>query len=594
MDELTLVAQNSDFVKLKLNSVRRPYVVEEILSVRNKVYSDISYAISIDNDKEIDSISVFVNGEPVNTDYRDNTIYFCGEDRYVFANIIGFVQISLMINYADGSIDWLYSEYASVLIKSTETNKAIDLMLKYVYENQEDILHRETKITGSGNGISDSYDDFWSQIILLEEIANAYENSYGYFMANSRYKLKQVEVLDRVEKLQFVDSKTLQYISQHPEYLKNSVTGIKHGSQCFMPAKTLMMQKQITNDIYENQVIISFLEYVLLEVTKLSEKISEYIELLKTDNESENGYIVSSYLLYLNAKDILLEFVDRILALENQYKKLVSSYSRILNVKRIPMIKRPEPTAIFLNLPQYNRIYLCILKWFGKSGYDLVNERVMLNFINAPSIYEAYVLIKLINQIKDMGYSLIETKNVTYPKQANWMYKNKSYNNVFLFEDDHSKITLFYEPVIYDEDKSNVNEISLYRNNSISLNRETDDERQGRYYVPDFVIKRVENEVEEYYICDAKFSRKNKVRHNLMPDLAYKYITSISPIGEDTIIKGLYVFYGLNEDNTKCESFYDKQINSGKIIKPYINMIPLSENLSYSDQEKNAVSMFME
>ena len=219
-------------------------------------------------------------------------------------------------------------------------------MLKYVYENQEDILYHDVSVTGVGREFNQSYDDFWSQIVLLEEIANVYENSYGYFMANCRTKLEKVDVLDRVEKLQEVDSRTLQYITQHPEYLQNSIRGIKYGRQYFLPSKTLMTQKCITNDIYENQVVISFLEHVLDEISSLSERVKTYLQLIKMENETENGYIISSYILYVNAKDTLKEFLEKIVDLEKQYQKLVMSYARILNVKRIPMIKIPEPTSV--------------------------------------------------------------------------------------------------------------------------------------------------------------------------------------------------------------------------------------------------------
>jgi hypothetical protein len=157
-------------------------------------------------------------------------------------------------------------------------------------------------------------------------------------------------------------------------------------------------------------VVISFLEYILNEVENLSEKIQEYINLLCTETVVDDGYIVSSYLLYANAREALDEFQNRILELKRQYQKLVASYSKILVVRRVTMAKRPEPSAIFMNLPQYNRIYECILRWFGKTGYDLINERTMISFTHAPAIYEAYVLIKLITQIKEFGYDLIESK----------------------------------------------------------------------------------------------------------------------------------------------------------------------------------------
>jgi hypothetical protein len=241
MNDIILVAKNGSNVTLKLNNDKKPYTVEEILDIHAKVYSDTIYTIDI-SCENISEIIVYINGESVVSDYRDGMIYFGRENERVFAGIIGLAQISLFIIYQNGETEWAYSEYASVLIKASETNKALDLMLKYVYKNQEDILHRDSKVTEIGKQYNEKYEDFWSQIVLLEEIANVYENNYGYFKANFRYKLEKVDVMDRVEKMQEVDARTLQYISQHPEYLKNAVTGIRYGMQFFLPSKTLMTQ----------------------------------------------------------------------------------------------------------------------------------------------------------------------------------------------------------------------------------------------------------------------------------------------------------------------------------------------------------------
>lgn len=173
---------------------------------------------------------------------------------------------------------------------------------------------------------------------------------------------------------------------------------------------------------------------------------------------------------------------------------------------------------------------------------------------------------------------------VNYPKQPAWLYKNQKYNNTFVFTNDHSKITLYYEPIIYDEDRTNVNGIAIYRNNTVSINRETDDERQGRYYVPDYVLKYEADGKENYIICDAKFSKYEKVKYHLMPDLIYKYVVSFSPINELACIKGLYTFYGINELNKEVTTFFDRHILSTKLVSPAIEMVPISENISYSDQ----------
>lgn len=591
LKSLSMTPENGESITLKLDNVKQPYAVENILGVNCKVMDDQDYTIFLENYEKISMVSVYVNGELTESRYMGGAIYFSGESVPLFSGIIGFAQLSLHIIYLNGNEEWLFSEYAAVLIKSTESNKAVDSMLKYVYENQGSILRGDAKVTDIGTATSDQFGDFWSQIILLEEIANVYESSYGYFMANCRYKLDRVEMLDRAEKLQVVDAKTIQYITQHPEYLKREVTGIRHGKQTFLPSKTLMMQNRISNDIYENQVVLSFLDTVLGDVVSLSVQIRNYLDLIRYDNETENGYIVSAYLLYVNAKEVLEEFLVRVEGIENQFQKMLTMYSRILNVKRVSLKSRPQPTPIFLNVPQYNRVYTCIMRWFSHKGYDLSNEKVMLNFFDAPSIYEAYTLIKLVNQIKEMGYELVEVKKIAYPKKSNWAYNSKDCNNTYIFRDDNSEITLYYEPFVYNEDRSDINNISLYRNNSTSLNRETDEERQGNYYVPDYIIRYSEGSEESYIICDAKFSRKDKVQRRIMPGLIYKYITSISASGNDARIKGLFVFYGLEQDASNMESFYDNQLSSLKPIEPRVEMVPLSETMAYSDQSKNAIKM---
>lgn len=593
MKEITLISSDGKNINLRLNNTKKYYAVEEILSIRNKIYSDVDYTIKIESNNVIEQIQVYVNGENVKTDFRDGIVYFINENKHhIFEGLLGLVQISLFITYTDGGSDWFYSDYAAIMVRNSETNKIVDTMLKYIYDNQNEFLCHEADITKIGKLNTQSHEDFWSQIVLLEEIANVYENSYGYFMANCRNKLESVEILDRVNKLQEISSKTVQYMANHPEYLQNSVYGIKYGSRYFLPSKTMMIQKRFTNDIYENQVVMSFLEYVYDSIKKLKSKILDYVKKICQESKEEDGYIVSSYILYLNAVDVLKEFADRLDSLEKQYNKLVSSYDRILAVKRIQMIKRPEPTAVFMNLPQYNRIYMCILKWFGKMGYDLVNEKVMLNFLNAPAIYEAYTLIKLINFIKNMGYKLILSKKVIYPKEGNWKYKNTSYNNTYIFDAGDSKITLYYQPLIYDEDRFNVNELALYRNNSVSLNKESDDEKKGHYYSPDYVFKFEKNNKEQYLICDAKFSRKSNVKNNLIPDLAYKYLTSVSTMNENAEIIGMFIFYGLCDENKETESFFDRFLRGSKPITPKIEMFPLSESISDEEQAKSAKFMF--
>ena len=199
MKEITLISSDGKNINLRLNNTKKYYAVEEILSIRNKIYSDVDYTIKIESNNVIEQIQVYVNGENVKTDFRDGIVYFINENKHhIFEGLLGLVQISLFITYTDGGSDWFYSDYAAIMVRNSETNKIVDTMLKYIYDNQNEFLCHEADITKIGKLNTQSHEDFWSQIVLLEEIANVYENSYGYFMANCRNKLESVEILDRV------------------------------------------------------------------------------------------------------------------------------------------------------------------------------------------------------------------------------------------------------------------------------------------------------------------------------------------------------------------------------------------------------------
>ena len=79
----------------------------------------------------------------------------------------------------------------------------------------------------------------------------------------------------------------------------------------------------------------------------------------------------------------------------------------------------------------------------------------------------------------------------------------------------------------------------------------------------------------------------NKIKTEMIPNLAYKYLTSISAINENALIKGMYIFYGITDDIVNSESFYDVRISGAKEISPEIRMVPMSEEVPYKYQENN-------
>ena len=594
MDNLCirLAASRGQWTELSITTQNSGYTLEEILGIAAEVYEDDSYEIHLPQELQPKSVAVYLNGDLVESYLSGERILF--PEPEICRGLLGFVQFSFHV-YAEEDI-WYYSEYASVMVRANEKNKIADAMIRYVYDNQKDFLF-DTKIlfaSGQGEGTAEAEvaSDFSSALSYLEEVAGIYEAGYGYFKANCRTRLESVEIVDRSDKLQYVHSGTIHYMVTHPEHLRHEASGIRVGRQSYLPVKTLMKQNTFSQDIYENQVVISFLEQMYEETEALSERITHYQKLLESGGEDDSGYIRSSNILYEHAIRTISTFSDRVNQLLTKMSFLVSAYHKIMPVRHIEL-SRPQPSAIFLSVPQYNRIYISILKWFGKTSYAESRERMMLNLHNVSLIYEVYVMLKLIRLIEEMGFSLIETENVRYPKQGLWQYEHKNYNNTYRFENEEGlRLTLFCEPLIYDEERQDVNRISLYRNNTVALNRESEEERHGRYYVPDYIIKAEQDGEERYIICDAKYSTKNTVRYHKIPDLAYKYLTSISATHSRARVAGLAVFYGIT-DGERDENFYDREMEEHPIF-PFIRLTPLSEGVSERQQADNGRRLLRE
>lgn len=593
MEILRLIPSLGNNVELQLHREKSIYTLEAILSSDKRVYEDITYEFEMVDAPEYNELSVYFNGEAMDFSVQGTNFVVNSEthNQAVFGGRIGFLQISLCFETNIGEKIWYYSEYVSILVKSTRDNQAINTMLDYVYENQRDLLYQGVGSVLIGKNYQQSYDDFWSQILLLEEIMKVYENQFGYFKANCRTKLEECEVVDRTDKLQYVDARTIRYIVQHPEYLKNDVRGIELGHQKFLPTKTLMIQNKNTYDIYENQVVVSFLKRICNEVAELRGKVEQFIDNIAIGFNSENDYIVSSQIIYKNAYDSLSEFFERLKIIEDKVEYLYVSYRGILDVTEQDLINIPKPTAIFMSIPQYNQIYICIHRWFSKTGYDFIKERYMLGFFDAPSIYEAYVLTKLLGMIKDYGYELQEAKKVTYHLGSNVRFQQKDCNNTFKFVDGNNTVILYYEPVIYDHDTRNINGIGLYRNNSVGFRQDSEQETIGSCYTPDYLIKLVVKGMEKYIILDAKYKYFSNVRHKDVPVLSYKYLFSIDPVDSNCSVEGLGLIYGKHNNITSVASFFDREIPGTRDKSPFVRLIPLTENMSYENQRRNVFDL---
>ena len=539
----------------------------------------------------IADVRVYVNDVLESSVYNNGRIYFPSRgisNRRIFLDCYGFAELSITLILVDGQECTLNSEYLPILVRREELNNSVEAMARFVYNNQEWLLLNGELKPKKPSGLKENgYRSLATQILLAEEIAAIYESSYGYFKANSRFKLEKMSVIERLERIQYVTQGTLSYTATHPEYLRqvNSTQGIFIGNRVYQPQKTETVQNTRSYDIYENRVILAFLRNMIDSVQSLQGYCCNLLSKIPNDEDYSSEYIYSSFFMFSETRKMIEDGKTQLEKLSEKFTYLWGMYSDILRIPLDQHIVPPRPTAIFLSVPQYNRIFVRIHQWFSFGIYNFSKEHFMLSFIKISALYESYLLAKFLCYFRDRGYSLGSSRRCVYPVSKRWKYKNTSVRNTFVLKNGQKRITLYYQPVIFDTDQRSVNGIGLYRNNSISVyaGNEDDCRQGGHYYVPDFLIKIEENGDSQYMIVDAKFSDYSSVRRYYVKDLVFKYLFSISPIEENELVCGLCIMYGKCKSKERLQTAYDKQI-LGTEIYPFIEIFPLIEGIDSAGQ----------
>lgn len=539
----------------------------------------------------IADVRVYVNDVLESSVYNNGRIYFPSRgisNRRIFLDCYGFAELSITLILVDGQECTLNSEYLPILVRREELNNSVEAMARFVYNNQEWLLLNGELKPKKPSGLKENgYRSLATQILLAEEIAAIYESSYGYFKANSRFKLEKMSVIERLERIQYVTQGTLSYTATHPEYLRqvNSTQGIFIGNRVYQPQKTETVQNTRSYDIYENRVILAFLRNMIDSVQSLQGYCCNLLSKIPNDEDYSSEYIYSSFFMFSETRKMIEDGKTQLEKLSEKFTYLWGMYSDILRIPLDQHIVPPRPTAIFLSVPQYNRIFVRIHQWFSFGIYNFSKEHFMLSFIKISALYESYLLAKFLCHFRDRGYSLESSRRCVYPVSKRWKYKNTSVRNTFVLKNGQKRITLYYQPVIFDTDQRSVNGIGLYRNNSISVYAGNEDDcRQGGHdYVPDFLIKIEENGDSQYMIVDAKFSDYSSVRRYYVKDLVFKYLFSISPIEENELVCGLCIMYGKCKSKERLQTAYDKQI-LGTEIYPFIEIFPLIEGIDSAGQ----------
>ena len=565
------------------------------------IYGDLSYDFRLEHPdlERIQQARVYVNNVWEPSVYQEGLFTFPEGNgvRKLFLDCYGFVTITLLLTLSDGSRQLLTTEHLPVLVRQGQLNQAVKAMVGYVYHHQEKLLFNgDPKPRNLGDLKDQGCQNLEAQLHLAREIAQLYESSYGFFKANCRFRIDKVPAVVDLERIPGVTPATLAYVATHPNQLQPAAgrAGVQVGSRVYQPRKALSLQNVPTRDLYENRVVLSFLRQMVDQAALLSSRCRQLLDRLPSKESWGDQYLYSAYFLFAETRRSLESALELLDQLSDKFAQLWAGYRQILPIPLDPLAAKPRPTAVFLSVPEYHRIFLKIHQWMSYGVYDLGRESFLLSFAKLSALYESYLLLKLLDYLEDRGYTLDEVKRCAYPVPTDWLYRNTFCANTFSLSHGASRLTLYYQPVIFDGDRSHVNGVGLYRNNFLPSG-ETDPEssrRGGRYYTPDYLVKASRNGEDRYLVMDAKFSDLNTVRNYHVRNLAFKYLFSLSPLSPQATVKGMAILYGKCQPKDAAQSAYDNQL-PGTAITPFVELLPLMETLhSPQDQYRMLDNLF--
>lgn len=120
------------------------------------------------------------------------------------------------------------------------------------------------------------------------------------------------------------------------------------------------------------------------------------------------------------------------------------------------------------------------------------------------------------------------------------------------------KLRFITQPSIWTKGDGESAGLELYRNSMIRIMEDNKAEiptgKTEAMYLPDFVLKRKKDGSADYYLLDAKFTKRDVILQNSLSNLILKYLFSISPIRPEDRVKGLIILCGKGENENVVEN----------------------------------------
>lgn len=150
-------------------------------------------------------------------------------------------------------------------------------------------------------------------------------------------------------------------------------------------------------------------------------------------------------------------------------------------------------TQIFKTYHHYRRIYELFIDWFEICGQVYLKYNIFTTFYTLDDLYEYFCLVKLKKIFIELGFKIVKEDEYQYKAKT---FISRGVNTFVLYDEKGNRVTLYYQPFIYNNKSTNSLKLIRVKNNN-------------NYYNPDFIIqiKKYNEEKEHIYTLDAKWKK---------------------------------------------------------------------------------------
>ncbi len=580
---------NGKIYDLALHPLSQKKPLSEFLNPPEvKVYFNRRYEILFlgPQVEQVQSLELQLNGYPIETNFRANSGRIYLNDSFtqkgLFTNSFGLSYFLLKVRLGHKTYT-LISDYFQIMVKPGWDTYNVNLMGQFTANHNSKLLY-----------------EYQDDILCPHPIQNQHQYSMEDKLRHLKYilyllekDLPQIVLASKTTPRKIIghfqpDATSIQELMRRPDLFTKvpSGQGLRVGFQNVAPDSSKLSPK-VESELYEDQVIVSFIREAMQEIPYLRQSIRTISNQLPqmpvlTESQGSQTWVSSSSYMTKSMRLTLESMLQDLENIQKQLTRLYSLYQDKLAVHTIPLQTLPLPTPTFLSVSVYRSVYEAMRQWFFMRSVNPADLRFTRSFLHTTTLYEVYVLTKLGECLEDWGFQRIEAHQVHYELEADAFYRNPEINNVFVYQKGDLEITLYYQPVIWEEASGKPSFCGLCRTVSLSYSRSWNESIRGRYYTPDYVIriKRQNWQGARYIIADAKYTHYQDVHDFKIIPLLYKYLFSLGPKNIEDKITGLYIFHGKRqhplESQMLVHSVYDL-VSNGHERFPQVEVISLYE-----------------